>query len=68
MEVNRKEVERYLGYRGVSVIDDKMSSIIEECIEDMKREVTPREIHKTFPFFRNKGRTGQSCEESEGMQ
>lgn len=50
MEVNRKEVERYLGYRGVSVIDDKMSSIIEECIEDMKREVTPREIHKTFPI------------------
>ena len=50
MEVNRKEVERYLGYRGVSVIDDKMSYIIEECIEDMKREVTPREIHKTFPI------------------
>lgn len=51
MEINRNEVKRYLGYRGISEIDEKMSSIIEECIEDMTKEVTPREIHKTFPII-----------------
>lgn len=51
MEVNRKEVERYLGYRGLSVIDDKMKNLIEECIADMAEAVTPREIHKTFPII-----------------
>lgn len=59
MEVNRREVERYLGYRGLSVIDDKMKSIIEECIADMTEVVTPREIHKTFPIVWDA--SGEGC-------
>lgn len=51
MEINRNEVKRYLGFRGISEIDDKMSSVIEECIADIAREITPREIHKTFPII-----------------
>ena len=50
MEVSRKEVERYLGYRGLTSIDEHMQSVIEECIKDMEEAVTPRYIYKTFPI------------------
>ncbi|MBO6165215.1 MAG: Vitamin B12 dependent methionine synthase activation subunit [Eubacterium sp.] len=63
MEVNRREVERYLGYRGLSVIDDKMKSIIEECITDMTDAVTPRETHKTFPIVWDA--SGEGCSFSD---
>ena len=59
MEVNRKEVERYLGYRGLSVIDDKMKEVIEECIADMTEAVTPRETHKSFPIIWDE--SGEGC-------
>ena len=42
MEVNRKEVERYLGYRGLTTIDEKMQSVIEDCIREMEEAMTPR--------------------------
>ena len=50
MEVNRKEVERYLGYRGLTTIDEKMQSVIEDCIREMEEAMTPRCIYKTFPI------------------
>ena len=58
MEVNRKEVERYLGYRGLTTIDEKMQSVIEDCIREMGETMTPRCIYKTFPIEWN----GESCE------
>ena len=58
MEVNRKEVERYLGYRGLTTIDEKMQSVIEDCIREMEEAMTPRCIYKTFPIEWN----GESCE------
>lgn len=57
MEINRREVERYLGYRGLTTIDEKMQSVIEECIKDMEEAVTPRCIYKTFPIEWD----GESC-------
>ena len=50
MEVKRKEVERYLGFRGFTEIDENMSSMIDSCIAEMQAEITPREIHKVFPI------------------
>ena len=58
MEVNRKEVERYLGYRGLTTIDEKMQSVIEDCIREMEEAMTPRCIYKTFPIEWD----GASCE------
>ena len=58
MEVNRKEVERYLGYRGLTTIDEKMQSVIEDCIREMEEAMTPRCIYKTFPIEWD----GESCE------
>lgn len=58
MEVNRKEVERYLGYRGLTTIDEKMQSVIEDCIREMEEAMTPRCIYKTFPIEWD----GDSCE------
>ena len=53
MEINIKEVERYLGYRGMPVTDEKMKTAIEECIREMQEMITPREIHKTFDIIRD---------------
>ena len=58
MEVNRKEVERYLGYRGLTTIDETMQSVIEDCIREMEEAMTPRCIYKTFPIEWD----GESCE------
>ena len=58
MEVNRKEVERYLGYRGLPTIDEKMQSVIEDCIREMEETMTPRCIYKTFPIEWD----GEACE------
>ncbi len=60
MEVNRNEVKRYLGFRGLSVIDDKMEAVIDECIAEMQDAVTPREVHKVFPIKWDE--SGNSCE------
>ncbi len=50
IEVNRKEVERYLGFHGVKEIDERTSQLIDECIREMQAEVTPRYTYKTFPI------------------
>ena len=50
MEVNRKEVERYLGYRGLTTIDEKMQSVIEDCIREMEEAMTPRYLSTSFLF------------------
>ncbi len=50
IEVNRREVERYLGFRGVKEIDEGLSRTIDECIEEMNSQVTPRYTYKTFPL------------------
>ncbi|SEQ47409.1 Vitamin B12 dependent methionine synthase, activation domain [Lachnospiraceae bacterium NE2001] len=50
IEVNKKEVERYLGFHGVKEIDEKTSQLIDECIEEMQAQVNPKYIYKTFPL------------------
>lgn len=43
LDINREEVLRYLGYKGQD-IDDNMTSIIEECREEIKKVITPRVV------------------------
>ena len=50
IEVNRKEVERYLGYKGINEIDEEVSKRIDECIADMQQQVAPKYTYKTFPI------------------
>ena len=50
IEVNKKEVERYLGYHGVKEIDESTSKLIDECIEEMQAQVSPKYTYKTFPL------------------
>ncbi len=50
IEINRKEVERYLGFKGVTAIDDNLNKVIDECIADMQEQVDPKYTYKTFPL------------------
>ncbi len=50
LEVNRKEVERYLGYSGVTTIDDEVNKKIDECIAEMQECINPKYTYKTFPI------------------
>lgn len=45
IDINKEEVLRYLGHKG-QVIDDNIMNIIDECREEIKRVITPREIHQ----------------------
>ena len=55
IEVNKKEVIRYLGYRGITEPDEALDKQIDKCIEEMQKEVTPRCIYRTFPIEWNSG-------------
>ncbi len=50
IEVNRKEIERYLGFKGVTEIDENIARTIDECIEEMNAQVNPKFTYKTFPI------------------
>ena len=63
IEVNKKEVERYLGYRGLNSVDEGISKTIDECIEEMSEKVTPRYTYKTFPItFKDSNDGSKECE------
>ena len=50
IDINRKEVERYLGFRGIDSVDAEMSRRIDECIEEMNKSVNPKFTYKVFPI------------------
>lgn len=50
IDVNKKEVVRYLGYRGISEPDEALDKMIDNCIAEMKKEVSPRYIYRVFPI------------------
>ncbi|MBR6404037.1 MAG: Vitamin B12 dependent methionine synthase activation subunit [Eubacterium sp.] len=62
INVNKKEVERYLGYRGLNSVDENVSKTIDECIEEMNDKVTPRYTYKTFPIIWNMDEMEKNCE------
>ncbi len=77
MNINKKEVERYLGFKGVTTIDENISKTIDECIEEMSAQVNPKFTYKTFPIHwkfsykfipeENRKEKNTSCE-FEGIQ
>lgn len=53
LDINRREIIRYLGYKKVDDVDTKMISIIEDCISDVMSVYEPKSIYKEFPIERN---------------
>ena len=43
----RKEIERYLGYRGFTA-DDTVTPIIDEVVEELGKNLQPKSVHKVF--------------------
>ena len=49
MEISRREIRRYLGY-GRQEADEKVSKLIEECVEELEAAVSPKSIYRVYPF------------------
>lgn len=45
ININKNEVLRYLGYKG-QIIDEKIMSTIDECINEVKKIITPRVMYE----------------------
>lgn len=48
-EVNRKEIERYLGYAGHTP-DEYTSALIGECVRELSKTSSPRSCYRSFPI------------------
>ena len=49
-ETDRREIERYLGYKGIHAADPQISAMIGLCMEDIRRESSPGAVCQTFPL------------------
>ncbi len=49
MEIDRKEVYRYLGY-GVKKPDDNILALTEECIHELREAAKPKGIYRAYPL------------------
>lgn len=50
-DVNRREIYRYLGYRG-STPDAAVAEAVESCLEELRRVVTPRFVFRRYEIER----------------
>ncbi len=48
MNINRKEILRYLGYRGKAA-DEVVTNTIEDCLNELLRTISPKCIYQIFP-------------------
>lgn len=48
-EVSRKEIRRYLGY-GNREADETVSRMIEECVAQLEKTVSPKAVYRVFPL------------------
>lgn len=49
MEINRKEILRYLGYKGQEA-DEKVEDLVETCIGELLKAAVPRHIARCYPL------------------
>lgn len=49
MEINRKEINRYLGYQHI-VPDENINLLIDECIIDVQKASEPKTTFQRFPL------------------
>ena len=50
-DVNRREIYRYLGYRGRTP-DAAVTEAVEDCLEELRRTVTPRSVFRRYEIER----------------
>ena len=48
-DVNRKEVLRYLGYRGQEP-DGAVAAMVEQCMTQLWEAATPRHLYREYPL------------------
>ena len=48
IKIDKKEIYRYLGYRRRTP-DAEVIRMVDSCVEDLQREVTPRFIYRKYP-------------------
>lgn len=48
-EISEREIRRYLGY-GSREADEEVNRMIRICVEQLKRDVTPRAVYQVFPL------------------
>ena len=53
LEIDQKEIERYLGYRGIHASDPEITRMIEVCKEELLQEITPSSVYQSFPIIWN---------------
>ncbi|SNU06149.1 Vitamin B12 dependent methionine synthase, activation domain [Lachnospiraceae bacterium] len=51
ISVNKNEVIRYLGYRGITEPDEHLNALIDECIKELQEKAVPRSVYRTFPII-----------------
>lgn len=49
MNINRKEIERYLGYKG-NTPDDNVKQVIDEAVDEILKIATPKSVYKILPL------------------
>lgn len=49
LNINRKEIYRYLGVRRGDP-DERTREIVEECIDELMQVITPRMVYRIFPL------------------
>ncbi|MCR4610394.1 MAG: hypothetical protein K5644_00695 [Lachnospiraceae bacterium] len=50
LDVNRREIARYLGYKSIDDLDDKTAKVIDECINEIMDVIEPKSCYDTFPI------------------
>ena len=48
IKIDKKEIYRYLGYRR-NIPDAEVCRMVDSCLEQLQREVTPRYIYRKYP-------------------
>ena len=61
ISVNKNEVIRYLGYRGITGPDEHLNALIDECIKELQEKAVPRSVYRTFPIIWHEGASAESA-------
>ena len=51
MNVDKREIYRYLGYQG-RVPDENVLREVDRCLEELREAVTPRFVYRQYPIER----------------
>ena len=49
MDISRREILRYLGYRGQEA-DEMVTERMEECVRELERAASPKSIYRVYPL------------------